>query len=228
MDINNELVLQEPIIFQGMTIYQPTIREIFKHGMKEYDKLLLPYAISLDVLEIPEKEKENIKIFDLIIGNTQMLVSLLMSLIILCKTEDVKALDDHIEINGNVLNRDNFDEFSDIVLKIHAKEKPKVDKLPDNPRQREIELKLRAARARIKNKNELQLCDVINIVEYGGKYHIPLDYIKNMTLWKLMNAYKAKLGVSRYEDSLSIALVAGDKENKLQDLHWTKQLKISE
>lgn len=228
MNINNELVLQEPIIFQGITVYQPTIREIHKHGMEEYNALLMPYAISLDVLDIPEEDKNKIKTFDLIISDTQILVRLLMSLIILCKTEDVKALDDHIEINGSVLNRDNFDEFSDIVLKIHAKEKPKIDKLPDNPRQREIELKLRENRARARVKNEFQLCDIINNVKYGGNYYISTEEIKNMTLWELMNAYSAKLGVSQYQDTFSIALVAGDKDNLLRDKHWTKQLKISE
>lgn len=228
MDINNELVLQEPITFQGITIYQPTLREIFKYGINEYNTLLLPYVVTTDVLEMSEEEKSNIKTFDLIINNDQFLMYLYLSLQLFCRTDNIQIFEDRIEINGNVLNRDNFDEFSEIILKINAKEKPKPDKLPDNPRQREIELKLRAAKARIKNKNELQLCDVINIVKYGGKYYIPLEIIKDMTLWELMNAYRAKLGVSNYEDSLSIALVAGDKENKLQDLHWTKQLKISE
>lgn len=228
MDINEELVLQEPIEFQGITIYQPTIREIRKFGTEDYNKLLVPYIISLDVLDIPEEEKENIKTFDLIIDSTQLLVDLLMSLITICKTNDVKALDNHIEINGSRLDRDNFDEFSDIILKIHAKEKPKVDKLPENPRQREIELKLRANRARARTKNEFQLCDVINNVKYGGNYYISTEEIKNMTLWELMNAYSAKLGVSQYQDTFSIALVAGDKDNNLRDKHWTKQLKISE
>lgn len=228
MDINNELVLQEPITFQGITIYQPTLREIFKYGIDEYNTILLPYMITADILDIPEEDKIKINIFDVIINNNQLLMYLCVSLQILCKTDSIQAFEDRVEVDGCVLNRDNFDEFSEIVLKINAKEKPKPEKLPDNPRQREIELKLRAARARIKNKNELQLCDVINIVKYGGKYYIPLDIIKDMTLWELMNAYTAKLGVSQYDDTLSIALVAGDKENKLQNLHWVKQLKISD
>ena len=47
-----------------------------------------------------------------------------------------------------------------------------------------------------------------------------------MTLWELTNAYNAKLGVSQYENLFQIALVAGDKEHKLEDNHWTKLLKV--
>mgnify|MGYP003611213275 CR=1 FL=1 len=46
---------------------------------------------------------------------------------------------------------------------------------------------------------------------------ITTEEIKNMTLWELMNAYSAKLGVSQYQDTFSIALVAGDKDNNLRD-----------
>lgn len=232
MNINNELVLQEPINFHGIIIYQPTIREIFKYGINEYNNQLLPYLITLDMFNLTEEHKKDLKVFDLINFNQDIFLYLLTSLQILCRCQikDIEIINNgiqnEIKIKEGILNRDNFDEFAEIVLKIHARERPKEDKLPDNPRQREIELKLRANRARVKNNNELQLCDIINIVKYGGKYRITTDEIKNMTLWELMNAYKAKLEISHYEDSFSIALVAGDKNSTLNDKHWVKQLRI--
>lgn len=227
MDINNELVLQEPIIFQGIKIYQPTIQNIFNFGVSEYNSFLIPYSITPEMLNIPEEHKNSIKMFDVIIYDKQLSLILLSSLKYFCKTDDVALYKDTIIINTNILYRDNFDEFADIILKIHAREKVKEDKLPDNPKHREIELKLRALRAKQKNNNEFQLCDIINIVKYGGKYHISTEEIKNMTLWELTNAYGCKLGVSNYEDSLSIALVCGDKNNNLNDKHWSKLLKVS-
>ena len=226
MDINIELVLQEPINFQGIKIYQPTIREIFSYGINEYNSLLVPYMVSLDLLDIEEEQKQQIKTFDLIISNEDILPYLLISLKVLCKTDNITFMQNCIMINDSYLHRDNFDEFSDIVLKIHAREKPKQDKLPDNPRQRELELKLRSLRVKQKNKNEFLLCDIINIVKYGGKYRITTEEVKNMTLWELTNAYNAKLGISQYENLFQIALVAGDKEHKLEDNHWTKLLKV--
>lgn len=226
MDINNELVLQEPIIFQGITIHQPTIKEIFSYGINEYNSLLVPYMVSLDLLDIEEEQKQQIKAFDLIICNEDIFSYLLVSLKILCRTDSIAFMQNCIMINDAYLDRDNFDEFSDIILKIHAREKPKQDKLPDNPRQRELELKFREFRAKRKNKNEFLLCDIINIVKYGGNYHITTKEIKDMTLWELTNAYNAKLGVSQYESMFQIALVAGDKEHKLEDNHWTQLLKV--
>jgi hypothetical protein len=231
MDINNELVLLEPIIFHGITIYQPTIREILKYGINEYNELLIPYSVTLDMLGIDEEQIQNLKVFDIISYEKQLFKYLLLSLQVFCKTSNIEPIYygeilGGIKINNNLLNRDDFDEFSDIILKIHAREKAKQDKLPENKRQREIELTLRANRAKLKSKNEFQLCDIINIVKYGGKYHITTNEIKDMTLWELTNAYSCKLGVSNYEDSLSIALVCGDKDNSLDGKHWSNQLKV--
>lgn len=234
MNINNELVLQEPINFNNIIIYQPTIREIFQYGIVEYNDLLLPYLITLDMLDLTETQKENFKVFDVILCNQELLLKLILSLRIFCRCSpsDIKTIEYDksqfdIKVKNGVLNRDNFDEFANIILKINAREKPKGEKLPDNPRQREIELKLRKNRSKTNNKNEQHLCDIINVVKYGGNYRISTEEVKDMTLWELMNAYNAKLGVSYYENSFSIALVAGDKDNTLNDKHWVNQLKLS-
>lgn len=231
MDISTELVLQEPINFNGLIIYQPIIRDIVKYGINEYNNLLLPYLVTIDMFRLSEEQKNNFKVFDLIILNQEILLNLLLSLSILCKcqSQDINIIENSklqyvIKIKEFELNRDNFDEFADIILKIHAREKPKEDKLPDNPRQRAVELKLREGRKRLDKKNEISFSDIINIVKYGGKYHISNDEIKEMTLWELMNAYKCKLGMSHYEDSFDIYLVSGNKD-AIED-HWTKLLKV--
>lgn len=226
MDINLNLVLQEPIIFQGVTIYQPTLEEIMQYGVDEYNNLLIPYSLSWDLLGVSEEERHGIKYFDLIISNEYSYQVLIQSLIYFCRTDSIEFTEMGIRVGNGIITRDNFDEFGDIILKISAKEKPKEEKLPDNPKQREIELKLREARARCKPKNEFQLYDIINNVRYGGKYYIPLDEIKQMTLWSLSNAFNAKVGLSAYDANFSIALVVGDKNNTLEENHWTKILKI--
>ena len=226
MDIKLNLVLQEPIDFQDIRIYQPVLQEITQYGIEQYNTLLVPYSITSDMLNIPEEYKDNIKIFDVVINDQQVLQYLILSLQFFCKTDDIKVYKDVIIVNNGILHRDNFDEFADIILKINAREKPKKEKLPDNPKHREIELKLRAARAKCKPKSEFNLCDIINNVRYGGKYYISLNEINQMTLWSLSNSFNAKIGLSNYDACFSIALVAGDKDNKLEDNHWTKLLKI--
>ena len=83
--------------------------------------------VSLDLLDIEEEQKQQIKTFDLIISNEDILSYLLISLKVLCKTDNITFMQNCIMINDSYLHRDNFDEFSDIVLKIHAREKPKQD-----------------------------------------------------------------------------------------------------
>jgi hypothetical protein len=230
MNINNELVLQLDINFNGIKIYQNTINEIFAYGIEEYNKLLLPFFLTLDDLKIPKEEQNKYNMFDLIMLEEELFYILVNSIRYFCKTDNIKTTKTKsgigLNIDGGILNRDNYEEFCNIILKIHSKERLKEDILPENPRQKEIELKLREARARCKPKSDIQLCDIINIVKYGGKYHISTEEIKKMTLWDLSMAYYAKVGVSNWEDSLSIALVSGDKENKLDNLHWLKQLKV--
>jgi hypothetical protein len=226
VDINNELVLPLDINFQGITIHQYTINDIFAYGIEKYNNLLLPYSITLDMLQIPIEEQEKYKIFDFIMYDDNLSSLLINSLIYFCRTDNIKKDKDCIYVDKGLLNRDNFDEFGDIILKIHAQERIKEDKLPENPKQRELELKLRALRARHKSKAEFQLCDIINNVKYGGKYYIPIREVLKMTLWELYNAFNSKLGVDKSDSSLSIALVCGDKNNTLENNHWSKLLKV--
>lgn len=227
MDIKLNLVLQEPINFQGIKIYQPILHDIFEYGLDEYNKLLIPYSLSWDLMEFSEEQRERIKFYDLVISNEDIFHIFLESLLYFCKDETIQCVQNGIKVGEGIITRDNFDELSEIILKINAHEKPKIEKLPDNPRQREIELKMREAKAKLKNKSEFQLCDVINNVRYGGKYYISLDEIKQMTLWSLSNAFNAKIGLSNYDANFSIALVAGDKDNTLENNHWTKLLKVN-
>lgn len=227
MDYKINLVLQEPIVFESIKIYQPTLLNILEYGIEEYNQLLLPYSLTFDLLNIPEDKIEGLKYFDIVCADEVLFGLLIKSLQYFCKTDNISSYKNNLVIEKCLLNRDNFDEFSKIILDINAREKPKNDKPPkfESDRQREVWLKLQEGRKRTAKESEMQLCDVLNIVEYGGKYRIPIDDIKHMTLWKIMNAYKAKLSISNYEDSFQIYLVSGEK--KLVKDHWTQQIKVS-
>jgi hypothetical protein len=226
IDIKLGLILQEPIDFQGVKIYQPTLYEIFQCGVNIYNSLLLPYSLTWDMIGISEEKIEGLKFFDIVIKDKTLRELFVQSLMVFCHTDKIDINNDSIKIESGLINRDNFDEFGDIILQINAREKQKIEKLPENPKQREIELKLRALRAKVKPKNEFQLYDIINNVRYGGKYYIPMSEIQEMTLWSLYNAFNSKVGLSNYDATFSIALVAGDKNKTLEDNHWTKLLKI--
>ena len=236
MDYKLELVLQEPIFYNGTNIYQPTISDIRQFGMDNFNELLLPYSLSMEMIEvnISEEEKNQFKIFDIVFQDTNMFNILITSLMFFCKTENISINENDIKINEFHLNRDNFEEFGDMILFINIRERPKPDLTPVFKAQKgtpEYEdavnrwNNLQEGRRRKNKQHELSLCDMINICEFGGDYYIPIETIKNWTLWKLMTCYKSKLGMSNYKDSFSIYLISGEK-SLIEDKHWTQQIKI--
>lgn len=234
MDIDLNLELQEPINFYGITIKLPTILEILrydkKHGEGAFNRLITPYIISIDSLgdDVPDEVKGSIKNFDIVYSDDRLIDCLIESIKYFCETDDIESVVSGLKIDGVVLDRDNFDEFGDIILKINSRERYKAEPKPvyANERQRDIAEKLKEGRARMAKKNEVKLTDIINYCKFGGKSYIPASEIRKWTLWELMNAYKSILGVSGYENSYSAFLVSGN--NKLvEGKHWTDLLKLS-
>lgn len=128
------------------------------------------------------------------------------------------------------INSCNFDDISDIILKINGNKKFEIEKPPANmsPRQRDIWEKLQAGRKRDAKKNEVHIYDILNICEYCGNYRIPIEEITSWSLWRIMNCYKNRLNIKSYDDNLQIALVSGDAKSISGNNHWHYQLMIRE
>jgi hypothetical protein len=234
-NLNIYLKIQEPIKFHDVCmIYQPSFIEMLnynkEHGDNEFDKLLLPYSVTLDSLpdEITEEQKKGLTNFDLLCSSQEIVDYLFVSLKFFCKSEtfvDEKGI--IFESFNGRLNKNNFDEFAEIILKICGRERPKKEKIPvfKNERQRDIWEKLQEGRRRFAKKNELRIEDVINVCEFGGNSYIPVEEIKKWTLWRILNCYKSTLGISQYKDSFNIYLVSG-KPEIIEGKHWTELIKL--
>ena len=129
-----------------------------------------------------------------------------------------------------IINSTNFDDISNIILKINANKKAVVEKPPENmsERQRDVWNKLQEGRRRDVKKNEVHIYDILNVCEFGGDYYIPIETIYNWSLWRIMNCYKARVGLKSYDDNLQIALVSGDGKSISGENHWHQQLMIRE
>lgn len=228
MDDNNKLgmVLSEPINFQGLKIYPPTIVEIYNYNIQKFFELLIPYSYSLELLGI--EETENFKLLDVFFHKESLglLAILIKSLGFFCKTEDVEINENSILVGDFTVDRNNFDELSEFILSANSKSKIKKEKEPifKSERAKESYRKLQEGRARRQKQNELKLHDIINYVRYGGKYHISSYEIKNMTLFDLMNAYKIISHREAYDSNFSVFLVSGEKQ--LVEKHWSQEIKI--
>ena len=156
-----------------------------------------------------------------------------MILQLFCQTEKVSRLDNQINLylKDNikfVVTKDNFEDICQIIMKMNGKEKLKVEKPPKNmsDRQRDVWEKLNAGRKRENSKNTVHIYDMINICEFGGHYHIPIEEIENWTLWKIINCYKARVDMKTYDDSLKICLVSGDGKSISDKNHWHHKLMV--
>ena len=231
-NLNLYLKTQKHIKFYDICIiYQPSFEEILDYGVDEFENLLLPYCITLDNVSevLTEEEKKGLTNFDLLYSSKEFISSLLVSLEFFCKSKiidfDLKGI--LFQGYNERLNRNNFDEFAEIILNICGRERPRVEKkVFANERQRDIWEKLQEGRRKHAKKNELRLEDVLNICEFGGNYYIPIEEIIKWSLWRILNCYKSIIGISSYEDSFDIFLVSGKKE-LIENKHWTELIKLS-
>lgn len=240
------LKTQQPINYDGLIIYQPSFDEIMNYGVDLYNQIMLIYSLTLDCFD-KLNNKDNINLFDLILNDQYLLNCLSESLYMLTKADGIvlyeqlktvqlKFINNKNDIEEDVIektfdiNSTNFDDISNIILKINAKKKVEIEKPPANmsPRQKDVWEKLQEGRQRDAKKNEIHIYDILNICEFGGEYYIPISEICSWSLWRIMNCYKSRINWKSYDDNLQIALVSGDSKNISGKNHWHHQLMIRE
>lgn len=242
-----ELLLGLPIVLDGIgEVYQPTILEIFTYGLEKYNNLFVPLTLGIDFLNVDVLERQQFKevykdldLFFFTTPNNEKIfkykdIALLDSLVLLLKfylrKEDIKVNEEErqIIINGSgIINRDNFNNFIDVIYKITNKEKPIVEppKVFTSSQQKDVYDKLIAGRQRGLTKDILNLETIINSVVHGAKSFIPYREVVSMTTYQLMNTYNSILKVEQYQNNFQVYLVCGDPKG-LDLTHWSQTLKI--
>lgn len=232
-----ELVTKTPIRYQEISFYPITLKEIITNiGFNLFEKMLYPFCVTIDNFQLEGKQRDGFNLFeDIILKDRTLLLSVVYILKLFCKQENIKISDNTIEFYENAkviftIDRHNFEQISEIIRKLNVKKIIKVEKMPTNltERQKDIWIKLHEGRKRASNKSELHIYDIINICEYGGNYHIPLEEIMSFTPWKLMNCYSAKIVTKTYDDNLTLCSISYDAKSISNNNHWSKQLMIHE
>jgi len=234
-DIYLELVTQYPIKFDNLIIRQPTFREIKDFGINNYYNLLYPFMLHVGVFDIPEEDVEKVNFFsDILMGSQEYMLNIVIALRFFTNASDIGISEDGKSLicvkdeTETIIDDTNFNTFSDIILKMNDKEKIEVEKPPKNmsEKQRDVWQKLHEGREREKQKNVTHLYDVLNICEFGGNYHIPIETMLNWSLWRIMNCYHSIINRSSYNDGVKFCLVGGDVKNINGNNHWTKKLMV--
>ena len=249
-DYYSDLIIGEPINYKGLIIYPPKFKEIISIGVNEYNQIMKIYELTKECLDIPKEEINSINLFeDVFMASQEILKFLYFSLTILTKPKNIvfneKSIILSFEVNStedddvfNLLkkpqkavfeiNKDNFDDISDIILKINSSKKIEIERPPKNMSKRQLDVwnKLQEGRRQSAKKDQVFIYDIINICEFGGKYHIPINEISEWSLWKIMNCYKSIMNIKNYDDSLKLCLVSGDGKSISGNNHWHTKLMI--
>ena len=231
MDIKANLQLNIPINFHNIcTIYPLSVIDTVTNDSEFIAGLFLPYRISKEVLI---KSNESMGIFEIIMNDEYLYQSLILSLVYFCRTKNIKVnkhtLEIFIDDVEQSINRDNFDELSEVLLTIGKKDKltkQKEDEIPkfetDEGYQRWK--KLQEMRQKSVKKEGLELYEIIHYVQFGSGSYIHDDEIKAWTYWKLITAYITIIGIDNYNKQFQAYLQCGDK--KLIEKHWSEIIKI--
>lgn len=227
------LETQKPIKFNNIIIYQPSLDEILEYDIDKYNMLILPFLLDVNDFEFIDNSLiQNVNIFDILIlnSNSEIFRILLDSISFFCRTDEI-GLDEQkgvLYIGDEILDRNNFSDFAEIILQLNAKQKPEKETPPANmtEKQKEIWEKLHAGRQRAYEKSQIDLSDLINICQFGGQYFIPMSEILQWTLFNISRCYKSIIGKSNYQDLFDIYIVTGE-EKLIKNQHWTDLIKIN-
>lgn len=221
-----------PINFHDVcTIYPLSVRDAISCFEQDEGQIMfIPFLLSKDIVD---ENFQQYSMLEIVLNDQKMYNKFIASLRMLCKTENIKmnptTLDIFIEDNIKPLNKDNFEEFSEIVSTIVCMKKlqknentiPKFETEEGYQRWK----KLQEQREKNKPKDEgFQIYDLLNCVQFGGNYYIPDTEIMNWTYWKLTNVNKTIILLKKYDFNCDAYLQCGNK--KLIEKHWSELIKL--
>lgn len=226
------LIAQKQIKFNNITIYQISLDDILEYGVDEYNMLILPFLLDIEDFDIQDGFTiQDMNIFDILILTKETLIMLLNGISFFCKTDEIRFDEQNgiLYVGDGYIDRNNFAEFADIILKINAKQKQEKEKPPKDmtQKQKEIWEKLQSGRQRAAAKSQIDLADLINVCQFGGDYYISLNDILQWTMFNIVRCYKTVLGKSNYQDGFDIYCVTGE-EKLIKNRHWTELIKVDD
>jgi len=230
MDIKSSLMLCESINFHDICDIYPIELKDYIRDDDKFNKLYLPYVISKDILT---EEYKKYSVFEIIFANDEYMETLFNSLIVFCKTENIKIKTNNngepeLYFNDNLksLNKNNFDELADIILLSGGKEKYKAEKIPifETAEGYECWKKYEEMKEKYSKIQDVSVANIINVAQSGGRSYITEDTIKHWSMWKLMNTYSSNINRDGYDKQYSQYLVTG-KTDGIKE-HWSELLKV--
>lgn len=233
MNIYSNLMLNIPIQFYDVcTIYPITVEDMVKYYSSDDSRLIFePFLITHKLLS---DDLINKPIYEIIIEDQSLLQLMAVCIIRLCKctVDDITFKNDNeicILNNKSTINKDNFEEFADVVATMLYINRSKLKKQEDEIPKFETEegkqrwLKYQELKKKYAPKvNGSELNNLIMYSQFGGNYYIPDEEIMKWTYWKLIYSQEVISNKQSYDINCQAVLQGADK--RIIKDHWTKQV----
>ena len=215
-------------------IYFPKVSFLKQFGEKGYNKLIFPFAITVDILDIPDEYKKEVKVFDLFFQNLKydeketycdVLKESLISFFNIVPQFDIHNY--CIIIGKKIITRDNFDNLANIILQISKAQHISIEKPPkfENEIQKDIYYKIQEGRSKKNKNNIISFATMINVAMNCGNSYVPPKEINKMTIFQLMSRYEAIVGTDSWHINFDKYLVGCDPKD-LDLTYWVYKIKI--
>ena len=225
------LIVGKNIDFRGITLYPTHISEIIDMGVTEFDRIVFPFTLTPSVF----KGADNLSTFDCILRNSDLRNAMTDGLKLVTKYSTIKWFTNRVElISGDsgrfIIDSVVFDDISEVIVLMEGTHKIQEAKRLKctSPAMNAAMEHLYEGRRRAAEKNAVKFHDIINICLWGCGYMIPQSTILDMSMWQLINCYKAKVGSKSYDDDLVVAVASGDGKAVSGQNYWMNRLKIGE
>lgn len=232
------------IPYQGLTIKQPSIREIIRLGWNNFDNICLPFYVNFEYLEVAEEyvEENNLKIFDVFwladfkLKEMSALDMLVNSLKFAFDREDVtkvkvSEVEYYISVGGLKIDRYNFDELSTIIKSIYRitpyKKVEKEEKVFKSERDR---ARYEAYKKRQKEKSQNDgngILEVLRVINYVIHSQSKIDYnsVLDLTLFQLFNSQNTLVNIENYDINWKVSLAGGEGKEMS---HWREKFMVEQ
>ena len=125
-----------------------------------------------------------------------------------------------------VINRDNFDDLADCVLKAYSKEQITPEEEPEfkNEEDRQTWLKIQKAKRRREAKESITLKDMLDVVLHSGTTSYTYESIVKLTYPQLINSYKIVMNIESF-NFMTCFLGMGVDTKEMDLTHWSEKIR---
>ena len=231
IELASKFLRGKPVNLGLFKLYPLTLDDIFDEvGFEEYNKYLSILCIDSDTIkELLNMEDKNIEPFEYLFASAfhqEESRKVIIDALNLFLKEEIIFKEGYFQIGkdqNNIIYQNNFNFFIDILKQQNCINNEKNKVKVENDAQKKFMEQLRKMKEKYKKYEKEQ--DIVDIMSGVCSKHPSINVfnVGKLTMWQLINAYKALNKIDEYYLSYKSIFAGGDPE-KIKIKHWSEKL----